>query len=126
MEAISILLVEDDASLGAATKLVLQSHARHVEWARDVDSAVAQLCEPSISPWDVLLLDLDLNGDLGESVIQLATRDACVIAPVVVVSAQPMAECQQRALAMGAHEVVRKPARPEDLIRSAQRAIKAS
>lgn len=123
MQPISILLVEDDASLGAATLLLLQSYARRVTWTRDVSTAVAELCAQQTSPWDLMLLDLDLNGERGESVIQLAQRDACGIPPIVVVSAQPMEECQQRATLMGATAVLRKPARADQLIETVRRVV---
>ena len=50
MKRISILLVEDDASLGAATLALLKHYEFNVSWATNVDEAVKQLCAPPETP----------------------------------------------------------------------------
>ena len=124
MEPISILLVEDDAALGAATQAMLERHLYQVSWAREVRTAVAHLRGARAASWDLMLLDLDLNGDAGESVLQLGRRENADIPPIIVVSAQPLDESQRRAAAMGALQVMRKPVGAEHLIQAVRRVVR--
>jgi len=124
MKRISILLVEDDASVGAATVAMLEGCEVNVFWATDVHEAVKQLCTPPGPPWDLMMLDLDLNGDRGESVVSLAEEGGCKLPPIVIVSAQSESECRNSATEVGAREVLRKPLRVDQLILMVERVIK--
>lgn len=107
-----ILVVEDDASLGAGLIAVLAAEGHEVRWAKTAGDA-RQLLAESIP--DLVLLDLGLPDDDGVNLC-LEIRDQRLPMTVVVVTARADESEAVRALDCGADDFVLKPFRPVELM----------
>ncbi|MCW2668184.1 MAG: phosphate regulon transcriptional regulatory protein PhoB [Frankiales bacterium] len=106
-----VLVVEDDAVIGASLVAIVAAEGYRVQWAALLSDAVRQV---SLDSWDLVLLDLALpDGDGLELCrqIRLAQPDTVV----VVVTARSEEADAVRALDSGADDVITKPFRPEEL-----------
>ena len=81
----SILLVEDDETLRSALALNLRAHGMDVVEADSCEGAVRQL-EKGLSP-ALVLLDINLPGDTGWSLLRNPALLAAGAPPVVVTTA---------------------------------------
>jgi DNA-binding response OmpR family regulator len=105
-----VLLVEDDADLGAMVRTHLERAGYRVAWARDGDVAIAE----SPDDYDLVVLDLMLPGAYGLDVLKNLRRRSGV--PVLVLSARNETPDKVRALQLGADDYVTKPFWPEELL----------
>jgi two-component system nitrogen regulation response regulator NtrX len=115
----SILIVDDDESIRASLAEVLLDEGYRVATAADGIEALDYLRHTPEAPC-LILLDLwmpRLNGQ-GFREQQLANRDWLSI-PVVVISAA--ADAAERALALHACELLRKPIRLQELLQTVAR-----
>lgn len=99
-----VLLLEDDASLGATLKEALESRGYHVTWSRTLAEARRQV---SAAAFDIAVLDVGLPDgsgfDLGQQVKQGPRF------PVVFMTALNSAENRLRGYDLGAEEFIPKP-----------------
>jgi two-component system response regulator MtrA len=104
-----ILLVEDDAKLGAQIVTSLESEGWRVAWLRDGSIALHQ------APRDhaLLIVDLMLPGAHGLDVLKHWRAHS--EAPVLVLSAKTDTAIKVRALELGADDYLTKPFWPEEL-----------
>jgi CheY-like chemotaxis protein len=103
-----VLVIEDNASNLALMQALI---ARRPQWrmvaARDGE---AGLREARAEPPALILLDLNLSGRSGESVLaELRADPAFRETPVVVVSADALPETIERLRAAGANDYLTKP-----------------
>jgi DNA-binding response OmpR family regulator len=106
-----ILLVEDDAALGAQVRDILRGDGFAVEWHED-GSAAAKV---DVGPFALVVLDLMLPGTYGLDLLK-RWRAAGHDVPVLVLSARQDTSDKIRALELGADDYVTKPFWPEELL----------
>lgn len=100
-----VLLVEDDAMIGAAVQSGLRHENFAVDWVRDGDAAERSLLA---EPFDIVLLDLGLPRTNGIEVLRKmrARGDAT---PVLIITAQDEVTERVRGLDSGADDYLVKP-----------------
>jgi DNA-binding response OmpR family regulator len=118
----SVLLVEDDAALGASTSAFLETQHYDVTRSRSRMSSLTTLLD---NRFDVVLLDLNLGGGdfEGLRIIEAARRAGITVPPVVIVSGQSLAAIGRAAAVIDTPFFVQKPFIAEDLTRVIQRAL---
>lgn len=89
-----ILLVEDDETLGNLLARHLRAHGHLVEIAGSTEETIAAL-ESGLRP-SLVLLDINLPGETGWSVLRSAAFDAAGRPPVVVASAMSVSPSRLR------------------------------
>lgn len=102
---LSILLVEDEATIAEVVSGLLQARGHQVVHA---GHALAALAELAGSDFDIALLDLDLPGLDGLSLAR-QIRAMGHYLPLLAVTARADAEAQQQALDSGCNGFLRKP-----------------
>ena len=109
-----VLLIEDDALIGAGLLAALKSAGMMVDWVRDGVTGEAALLD---NAYAIALLDLGLPGLDGLSVLK-AARQKGVETPVLVITARDAVESRVAGLDLGADDYLVKPfALPELLAR---------
>jgi two-component system response regulator QseB len=103
--ALHIILVEDDAQLGAAIQRALERLSYTVTWLHDGRAALAALRDETA---DLMLLDLGLPGKDGLDVLVEARRNN-IKTPVLVMTARDTLEARVAGLDAGADEYLVKP-----------------
>lgn len=106
-----ILLVEDDASLGATVQSWLQLDGYAVDWLRRGDQVQAALATHN---YDCLLLDRGLPGLDGDAVLS-ALRARRSALPVIVITARDALADRVAGLDLGADDYLVKPFDLEEL-----------
>lgn len=117
----TILIVEDDESIGRLLQTSLQQHDYKTIWAKDRQSAQREVQTRS---FDLILLDLGLPDGDGKELIQ--TLRSNLSTPIIVVSARFDEHEIITCLDIGADDYVTKPFSTNQLlarVRSAQRRI---
>ncbi len=107
----SVLLVEDDAEIGALISRYLganQISVTSVANGAAMDEALSQ------NDYDLVLLDLNLPGEDGLSICRRLRRESTV--PIVIVTAQGEDVDKIVGLEMGADDYVAKPFNPRELL----------
>ena len=107
-----ILLVEDDAMIGAAIEAALKDAAYAVDWVGD--GAAANLAAAA-EPYDLILLDLGLPGRDGLAVLA-DLRRAHNAVPVVILTARDAVDDRVRGLDGGADDYLPKPFAMSELL----------
>lgn len=107
-----VLLVEDDAMIGAAMVAALKDVAYAVDWVRDGNTALHAL---SSQHYDAMLLDLGLPGQDGLTVLASIRRQKNAI-PLLIVSARDATEERIGGLDGGADDYVVKPFAMSELL----------
>lgn len=108
-----LLLVEDDQNLRSTMSLVLQKAGFGVATAVSLTAARHQL---QAKQFDLILLDLDLSGESGLTLLP-EIRTFHVNTQTVILSAQISVSLQQKALRNGARGYLVKPVDPLEIIR---------
>ena len=106
-----IILVEDDAQLGAAIQRALERLAYTVSWLRDGREALIALRDETA---DLVLLDLGLPGKDGLEVLVEARRSH-VTTPVIVMTARDGLQARVHGLDAGADDYLIKPFHLDEL-----------
>ncbi|MFK7990490.1 MAG: response regulator transcription factor [Sandaracinaceae bacterium] len=104
-----ILVVEDDAQLGAQVVERLEKEGFDVTWLTDGDAARKE--DPK--PYALILLDLMLPGTYGLDILKKIREQSDV--PVLIVTARDHPADRVRGLELGADDYVTKPFWPEEL-----------
>ena len=106
-----IILVEDDAQLGAAIQRALERLAYTVSWLRDGREALIALRDETA---DLVLLDLGLPGKDGLEVL-IEARRTRVTTPVIVMTARDGLQARVHGLDAGADDYLIKPFHLDEL-----------
>jgi two-component system, OmpR family, response regulator QseB len=109
--SLHIILVEDDAQLGAAIKRALERISYTVTWLVDGRQALNALRDQTA---DLILLDLGLPGKDGLDVLVEARR-LDIKTPVLVMTARDALEARVRGLDAGADDYLTKPFHLDEL-----------
>lgn len=115
----SILIVEDDEQLRSAVARDLSRRGFDVTTATSVDGALAHFHDRS---FDVVLTDLRMEGADGIDLLAALSRVAPGARPILM-SAYASARDHQRAIQLGAVQVLCKPFTPTELMRAIQQAV---
>lgn len=100
-----ILLIEDEAALGAVIKRGLEADRHHVEWAQDGNTGLERALE---NDYDLILLDLMLPGRDGWSICEeLRARRRRTL--ILMLTAREHVDDRVRGLEMGADDYLTKP-----------------
>lgn len=118
-----ILIVEDDALLGVATaeSLTLLGHTASV--VPTVSAAFAALSQAH--SFDVILLDLNLGDERGETIFEKLKLLRIKYPPVIILSAQPDTEVRLAADLVQAKQMLTKPASIARISWALERAVAA-
>jgi two-component system copper resistance phosphate regulon response regulator CusR len=115
--AMRILVVEDDAKVGAFLEQGLREEEFEVGRGHDGEEA---LCMALKDDYDLILLDYMLPGRTGPQVVR-ALRDQGRSTPVLMLTARDAPEDIQLCVASGANGYLTKPFRFTDLLAEIQR-----
>ena len=107
-----LLLVEDDALLGANVQQALKAAGYASDWMQEGKEARIQ---GSLEPYDVAILDLGLPGLNGLQVLE-AWRAEGLTMPVIVLTARSSWQEKVEAFNLGADDYVTKPFHIEELL----------
>jgi DNA-binding response OmpR family regulator len=108
---VNIIVVEDDARLGAAIKRALEQLAYTVTWLRTGTEGLEALRSQAV---DLVLLDLGLPEKDGIEVITEARR-LRVKTPIIVMTARDSVESRVQGLDAGADDYMTKPFHLDEL-----------
>jgi len=100
-----VLVIEDDATLGAALQEFLAGQGYAVDWLKDGEHVPGAV---SAQSYDLLLLDLNLPGMTGLDVLRALRRDGEQVS-VLVLTARDALEDRVAGLDAGADDYVTKP-----------------
>ncbi len=116
-----VLIVDDHPVVREGIGRVLTSAVPDVELGEADGAAQAQemLRERT---WDLMLLDLTLDGDDGTVVLR-RVRQSHPELPVVIISMHPAEQFARRVLQAGAASYVSKGCNPDELVRAVQAAL---
>jgi DNA-binding response OmpR family regulator len=109
-EAASLLLVEDEPSVGALVRAYLERSGYRVSWVRSGEEALA---DAQRSEYDLVILDIGLPGMDGFDVCRLLRARSRV--PVVMLTARDEEPDRVAGLELGADDYVTKPFSPREL-----------
>ena len=111
-QAVNIAIVDDDEDVRFALQSFLRSAGRKV---RTFESAEAFLRSPDRDSTDCLVTDIHMPGMDGLALQEELNRKGRTFA-VIVMTAFPTPESEQRSLALGAAAVLAKPVDPDQLL----------
>jgi two-component system response regulator QseB len=100
-----VLLVEDDAMIGASVQKGLRQDGFSVDWVRDGQAAETALATHA---YDAVLLDLGLPGKAGSEVLRSLRRGGSDV-PVLIVTARDAVDDRVAGLDSGADDYIVKP-----------------
>ena len=107
-----VLLVEDDAMIGAAVEGALKDAAYAADWVRNGQTALSTL---ACQHYDLVLLDLGLPGKDGLEVLRsIRAKDNPI--PLLIITARDGLEDRLRGLDGGADDYVLKPFEMAELL----------
>jgi len=115
---VRLLLVEDDEQLGAGIRKALMRDGDHVDWLTDGAQALVAIRSEN---FELIILDLQLPGKDGISVLQSMRREA-INTPVLIMTARDTVDQRVLGLDSGADDYVVKPVELKEL-RSRVRAL---
>lgn len=111
-----ILLVEDDARLGAATAELLEFEGCAADWAHDGREALQYFNSAHLNSYDVVMLDWMIPELNGIEVCKILRRKYNFQGGIIFVTAKGEEEDCINALAAGADDFVVKPYRIKELM----------
>ena len=117
-----LLLVEDDAMIGAALLDALRGEGYAVNWVRDGQAADASLAS---EPYDCVLLDLGLPRRDGLSVLRSLRQRGSTV-PVLVATARDAVGDRVAGLDAGADDYIVKPFDSDELLARIRALIRRS
>jgi len=109
---IKILLLEDDANLGASLQRYLVSQSYEVDWAKEGEEAIDLSYD---TQYDLYLFDINVPLVNGLDVLT-GLREADDFTPTIIISAQIDVESVTQGFIAGADDYVKKPFDPEELL----------
>jgi DNA-binding response OmpR family regulator len=117
----SVLVVEDDVSVGQALSDALRSAGYRCEVARSSQAAFDHLQQAQA--FDVVILDLQLAEERSEDLVDRLQRANVVVPPLVIVSGRPNAELRVAGSKTHAAAWLKKPFSIESVIAAIDIAI---
>jgi DNA-binding response OmpR family regulator len=110
-QPVTVLLVEDEHSIGSMTRSYLERHGYRVVWVRTGEEGLAELDR---HPIRLVVLDIRLPGMDGFDVAQtIRTRSAV---PILMLTARDEEPDRVAGLELGADDYLTKPFSPRELV----------
>lgn len=103
----SILVVDDDISVGQTIAEAVRLAGHRCDVAIDVQQAFARLSQPHT--FDVVFLDLQLGEERSEDLVQRLAQSGVALPPFVIVSGRPNAELRVAGRVTQAAAWLKKP-----------------
>lgn len=103
-----LLLVEDDAMLGAALRAGLRQDGHAVDWVRSADEADSAWIAGTVATYDAVVLDLGLPDGSGLDLLRRA-RGRRIGTPVLIATARDRVADRFAGLDAGADDYMVKP-----------------
>jgi len=114
LNAPTVYFIDDSATMREVIKIAFRRENIDVVACHDADAAINQMRE---SPPDVVISDVIMPGKDGYDVCQLIKQNpATANTPVVLMSGVVNRSVAEKAFAVKADELIRKPFQPQDLI----------
>lgn len=107
-----ILLVEDDAQIGAAIDSALQDAGMAADWVKDGNAALASI---EAGAFELVLLDIGLPKQDGLSVLRQVRQKRNSV-PVIIITARDAVEDRIAGLDLGADDYLVKPFLVDELM----------
>ncbi|NIV12495.1 MAG: response regulator [Aliifodinibius sp.] len=114
-----ILIVDDEKNTRKSLEEILRLEGYDVNSVGDGKTAINELED---GQYDLMLLDLKMQGMDGLEVLEYSTEHA-PSCKVIMLTAHGSLESAIQALRQGAHDYILKPAKPEELTSSVKKAI---
>jgi DNA-binding response OmpR family regulator len=114
-----VLIVDDEKNTRKSLEEILRLEGYDVKSVGDGKSAVKAL---ENGKFDLMLLDLKMQGMDGLEVLEFSTEHA-PSCKVIMLTAHGSLDSAIQALRQGAHDYILKPAKPEELIASVKKGI---
>jgi DNA-binding response OmpR family regulator len=116
-----ILIVDDDKQIVLLLASRLKANKYEVEVAYDAVQAVAKAFREKP---DLILLDIKMPAGGGMGVMDNLRNSAeAAITPIIVITAYPSPEIQQKVIEMGAVGFISKPFKAEDVLSKIRKAL---
>ena len=119
----SVLIIEDDSSVGRTLVDLLQSNGFLPTLVTTADEAHEAMLEAN--DFDVVLLDLHLDQERGESLIESVRACGAAIPPIVIYSAMPTVVAQGAFKQLRAAAVLGKSSSVAEIVSALRLAAKA-
>jgi DNA-binding response OmpR family regulator len=119
-----ILVVEDNEDIAAAAEAALQKNGYRVTSVNTADDALGAMADEE-NPIGVIVLDLNLAGERGETLIHRSETLRLPQPSIVITSAEPRTECASALLELGAAACLTKPYSMDDLLEEVRKALEA-
>ena len=103
----AVLIIDDDPVLGPVTVELLQTLGHRATWVDTYERGRDALRKPKDIA--IVLLDLQLGHQRGESLIEELRREGAELSPLLIFSAQPMNELRHAATTISAAGILQKP-----------------
>jgi signal transduction histidine kinase/response regulator RpfG family c-di-GMP phosphodiesterase len=126
LEAVNVLLVDDDADAREVLATLLRRYDANVTTAASVAQAMERIAE---QPLDLIISDISMPDEDGYSLIRrLKTHpvNGQRKIPAIALTAHARADDRERTLSAGYNEHVAKPVKPADLVAAMKRVISAA
>ena len=117
----SVLVVEDDPSVGLALSETLRQSGYRCDIASSAQAAFEQL--QASQAFDVVILDLQLAEDRSEDLVDRLQRASIAVPPLVIVSGRPNAELRAAGRKTHAAAWLKKPYSIESVVAAIDIAI---
>ncbi len=114
-----VLVVEDDAAMGALALKVLELHGCTAQWTRSASEALSSL---ESLDFDAIITDINLPGMDGIEFCQRLNLSRPNV-PVIVMTAFGSLDMAVAAIRAGAYDFISKPVRDEVLVLTVERAV---
>ncbi len=116
-----ILLVEDDFALATSMMELLAALGYRASWADSALMAFHALSEPN--DLDIVLLDLQLGRERGETVVMNLRAAGRPIPPIIILSAMPTKTLVNAVKVTHAHGMLQKPCSVPQLMNAIESAL---
>jgi DNA-binding NarL/FixJ family response regulator len=116
-----ILIIDDHAILRKGLKETLEEELGHASFG-EAENAIQALHQVRGSAWDLILLDIGLEGRSGLDVLE-EIKGFCPETPVLILSMYPENEFGIRCLRLGAAGYINKQSAPEQLVQAVSQAL---
>lgn len=115
-----VLIVDDDPAARRLYGAFLRSKGMEIHEAESGIEAVQRVEQ---TPFDLVLMDLDMPGIDGWMAISLI-RARLPELPMLILTAMSGEDFKDRAVKLGVDEILHKPCPHDDLLRAAERALR--
>jgi DNA-binding NtrC family response regulator len=119
MNPIRILIIDEDTEFAYSLKTLLEQNGQEAEIARTRAAAMDSLL---YSPFDVLLLDLELSSGEGIEILRELNSAGSAL-PIITMTAHGSIEAAAEAMHLNAFDFITKPFASKEMLEIVQRAV---